>query len=506
VVIRELLSMSATELARRVRAREVSPVEVVNTHIERIEAVNGPLNAVVAPRFAAARQEASAAEERVLAEPADSLPPLLGVPCTVKEFIAVRGQPHTAGIVARRGVVAAEDATVVRRLRRAGAIVLGSTNAPEGGLWHETSNRVYGRTSNPWDLHRTPGGSSGGEGAILAAGGAPFGLGSDTGGSIRMPAAFCGIVGHKPTGGLVPTTGHYPEPPVKRLSALVVGPMARHASDLWPLMEILAGPDDRDRQTTRRLAGHPDEIDWSEVRVVELARGRSPVRPEVRAGVHKAGMALVERGAKRVTVDLPDLSRAFDAWVALLSMGPATLDELVSDGRGTRPWWQLARFALGRSRHTGGVLVLLLLERLLERAPADLGPLLELATSLGSKLDEALGPRGVLLHPPFPRTAPRHRGMALRRPWDVGCTTLFNVTESPVTVVPVDVDGKGLPVAVQVAAARGNDALTIAAGQVLEDAFGGWRRPVEPRFGPSLPLGLRLTRHRARLAPGRRAG
>jgi len=489
--------MSAMELAAAVRTRELSPVQVVDAHIARIQAVNRPLNAVVADRFAAAREEARAAEALLMRTSPADLPPLLGVPCTVKEFVAVAGQPHTAGIVARRHVRATEDATVVRRLKEAGAIVLGSTNAPEGGLWHETSNRVYGRTSNPWDLHRTPGGSSGGEGAILAAGGAPFGIGSDTGGSIRMPAAFCGIAGHKPTGGLVPTTGHYPTPPVDQLAALVLGPMARRATDLWPLLRIIAGDDGQDAQIRYRLQGEPAEVDWSRVRVVELPESRSPVRPEMRAAVHKAGMALVERGAERVQMDLPQLRRAFDAWVALLSMGPSTLDDLVSDGAGTRPWLQLLRFAMGRSRHTGGVLVLLLLERLLDRAPTDLGPLLELAGSLGQELDDALGPHGVLLHPPFPRTAPRHRGMALRRPWDVGCTTVFNVTESPVTVVPVDVDGKGLPIGVQIAAARGNDALTIAAGEVLEEAFGGWRRPVEPRFGPALPMGLRLTRHRA---------
>ena len=491
----DLLSASALELAGQIRRREVSPSEVLEAHITRIEAVNPSLNAVVVPAYERARARAREHDEALMRSAPEGLPPLFGVPCTLKEFVAVEGLPCTGGIAARRHVRAEANAPVVDRLLAAGANPMGLTNAPEGGLWHETNNPIYGRTSNPWDLHRTPGGSSGGEGAIIAAGGSPFGVGSDTGGSIRMPAAFCGIAGHKPTGGMVPNTGHFPEPPVARLAALTMGPMARRASDLGTLLRILAGPDGTDPQCVPYELGDPDAVDWSQVRVMVLEdNGRSPVRPEVRAGVHKAAIALVDRGATLATHPLPDLSRAFDAWVALLSEGPASLDELVTEGAGAKLWRQLARFPRGRASHTGGVLVLLLLERLLKRMPSDLSDLVDHAVALRDQVNEAIGPHGLLLHPPFPRTAPRHRGMLLRRPWDVGCTTLFNVCESPVTVVPVDTGPKGLPVSVQVVGAKGRDHLTIAAGQVLEEAYGGWLRPVEPHFGPSLPLGLRLHR------------
>jgi fatty acid amide hydrolase 2 len=493
------LSASALQLAAAVRAKQISPSELLEAHLARIEAVNGDLNAVVVPLYEQARARAAAQTEQLARADVESLPPLFGVPCTLKEFVGVEGQPLTGGIEARRHTVAERNSPVVDRLLAAGAVPMGLTNAPEGGLWHETNNPIYGRTSNPWDLHRTPGGSSGGEGAILAAGGSPFGIGSDTGGSIRMPAAFCGIAGHKPSGGLVPTTGHFPEPPVKRLACLTVGPMARHASDLPTLLRLIAGPDGVDPQCRPLSLGDPDEVDWSTVQVMVLEdNGRSPVRPEVRAGVHRAALALRERGATLTTFDLPDLSRAFDAWVALLSEGPASLDELVTEGGRAPLLRQLAAFPAGRARHTGGVLVLLFLERMLQRLPTDLTELVDHAVQLRDQLSAAIGPRGLLLHPPFPRTAPRHRGMVLRRPWDVGCTTLFNVGENPVTVVPVDTDARGLPVGVQIVGARGNDHLTLAAGQALEDAFGGWQRPVEPRWGRSLPFGLRL--HRRRLA------
>ncbi|MCO4746518.1 MAG: amidase, partial [Proteobacteria bacterium] len=182
-----LLDQSARQLAAGIRSREVSPLEVVDAHIARIEQVNGAINALAVDRFAAARAEAREAGELIARSDPRELPPLLGVPFTVKEFLAVSGMPQTGGLVRRRHHIASEDATTVARVRRAGAICLGVTNAAEAGLWSETTNRVYGRTRNPWDLRRTSGGSSGGSGALVAAGGVPFDLGADVGGSIRIP-------------------------------------------------------------------------------------------------------------------------------------------------------------------------------------------------------------------------------------------------------------------------------------------------------------------------------
>src|SRR5690606_20427369 len=187
------------------------------------------------------------------------------------EFFAVEGLPQTGGLVARRGCVARSDAPVVRRLRDAGAIVLGGTNVPAGGLWMETENRLYGRTNKPWDLGRTPGGSSGGEGAAVACGGAAFGLGSDIGGSVRIPAAFCGTVGHKPTGRMVPNAGQFPAPEGEASAFLTPGPLARRVRDLMPLLRVLAGPDPGDPVTRPFELGDPSEVDLRGVTVIPLA-------------------------------------------------------------------------------------------------------------------------------------------------------------------------------------------------------------------------------------------
>ena len=172
------------------RAGTVTPTDLVQAHIDRVQQVNPLLNAMVADRFDTALAEARHAEARLAAsreEGGSNLPPFLGVPCTIKEFFSVQGLPKTGGMLAHKGRISDHDAPTVARLRQAGFIVLGVTNAPEGGLWMETTNLVYGRTNNPWDLRRTSGGSSGGEGALVAAGACPVGLGSDIGGSIRIP-------------------------------------------------------------------------------------------------------------------------------------------------------------------------------------------------------------------------------------------------------------------------------------------------------------------------------
>jgi len=487
----ELHALSAGALAALIRDRAVSPVEVVDAHIARIQQVNPALNAVVAPRFDAARAAAQAAEARVVS--GDPLPPLHGVPCTIKEFIGVRGMPQTAGIKLRSHVTAHADATAVRRLRAAGAIVLGVTNAPEGGLWHETSNPLYGRTSNPHDLYRTSGGSSGGEGAIIAAGGSPFGLGSDTGGSIRFPAAFCGIAGHKPTGGLVPNTGHYPHAPQGTDAPMVVGPLARHVADLRLVLDVIAGPDGID-PVCRRQPAHGAPRDWSEITVYPLpTNGRVRASKPIQAAVWKAATALQARGARVEEWAGPDLSRAFQWWAAMLQAGDETYDDVVGAGlKRTSPTWQALRWGAGRSDHSGAVLMLMWIERLLGRlGKARTQRLLAEGIALRTELSEALGPRGLILHPTFPRTAPRHRAIVLGSPYAAGCTTLFNVGENPVTVVRVDTDPLGLPIGIQIAGARGADGLTLAAAEALEAEF-SVPEPVTPRWGQPLPLGLRL--------------
>lgn len=473
-----LLSLSATRLASMIRTRQVTSREVVEAHIRRIEAVNGRLNAVVRDRFAEARREADEADARVRSEPEESLPPLLGVPCTIKESFALRGMPQTAGLVARQGVVAETDAPAVERLRRAGAIPLGVTNLSELCMWMESSNRLYGRTRNPYDPGRIVGGSSGGEGAIVGAGGVPFGLGADIGGSIRMPAFFCGVFGHKPSGGLVPNTGQFPIASGPALRYLTTGPLCRRAEDLWPLLRLLAGPDGCDSGCQEVALGEPSSVKIHELDVVSIeSNGIRPPSAELLAAQRRCADALAEAGARVRLVVLPLLRRSRDIWSAMLgTSGGPTFRELLFEGQEASLPRELIRWALRRSPHTLPALALALLERAPALMPERTREALEAGQLLRRQLAALLGPRSVLLYPSYPTVAPRHL-RPLWAPFNWVYTAILNVMELPATQVPLGLGPSSLPLGVQVAAAWGNDHLCIAVAQFLERAFGGWIPP-----------------------------
>ena len=472
-----LLSSSAWSLAALVRDKHLSPVELVAAFIARIEAENPALNAVVVDRFERARGEARAAEAQLMgARGGEPLPPLLGVPCTVKECIAVEGMPNTAGVHARKGLLAPRDADVVRRTREAGAIVLGLTNMPEGGLWLETNNRVYGRTNNPWDPARIPGGSSGGEGAILAVDASPFGIGADIGGSIRIPAAFCGVFGHKPTGGLVSNEGYWPSVPGALDIFLCTGPMTRRAEDLWPLLGLMA---------QRPLEGRPEAVDLREVTVYPLETGAARVREDQRRAVRRAARALEARGARIETLRTRGFERALEIWSAMMEeeAGALSYAEVLGNGRAISLPRELLRCARPEAPHTLQALIVAAAEAILKWVPAPLATWSRAGKRLREQLEEELGPRGVILHPPYTRTAPRHFEPLLT-PFDFVCTAIFNVLGFPVTEVPAGRDAAGLPLGVQVAARRGADALTIAIAGALEADLGGFTRARPSRSAP----------------------
>ena len=234
-----LTERSATELASLIATREISSVEVVEAHIARIEEVNSALNAVIWKRYAEARAEARRADEAT--QRGDAVGPLHGVPITIKEAFGLTGSPATFGLESRARHMAAEDDIYVARLRQAGAIILGKTNVAQLLLYIESDNPVYGRSNNPWNRERTPGGSSGGQGAIIAAGGSPLGLASDIGGSIRVPASFCGIAGLKPTSGRLPDPTDFGLSPGEQAIVSQAGVLARTVEDVELGLRILDG-------------------------------------------------------------------------------------------------------------------------------------------------------------------------------------------------------------------------------------------------------------------------
>src|SRR5438034_5147612 len=230
-----------SEAARDIRSKNLSPVELVESHLGRIASLQPNLNAFVHLDADRARAQARAAETAMsVSEPPG---PLRGVPLTIKSCIDVAGWPCPAGSLLRKDYVPRTDAPLVARLKSAGAVLLGNTNTPEFLMAYETDNLLTGKTSNPWNLKYSAGGSSGGEAAAIAAGCSMGGVGSDGGGSLRVPAHFCGICGLKPTPGRIPTTGHFPSGAGAFGWIGVVGPMARTIADVRALFEVMAGPD-----------------------------------------------------------------------------------------------------------------------------------------------------------------------------------------------------------------------------------------------------------------------
>jgi fatty acid amide hydrolase len=316
----ELIWMGAAELARAIAAERATATEVVEAHIARIERVNPRLNALVVPLFEEARCAARDADERQ--RRGEPLGPLHGVPVTIKESFHVAGTASTIGLTHRRGDVFDRDGVLIRQLRRAGAIVLGKTNVPQLMIWHESVNPVYGRTSNPWNLARTSGGSTGGEGALIAAGGSPLGLGSDLGGSIRLPCHFCGVHGLKPTSRRLAKSGQ--EKNLLGLEAIQgqAGPMARRVEDLELALRVMcdAPPGSLDPEATPGLPPPSAAVDVSQLRVAMWTDdGYFPAAPAVRRAVEEAAEILRARGAAVERFRPPDVDEAIDLYFALVS-------------------------------------------------------------------------------------------------------------------------------------------------------------------------------------------
>ena len=473
-----LRTLSATQLARAIRERETTSRAVVDAHIARIGEVNPTLNAVVVPRFDRARAEADRADAAI--DAGQSVGPLHGVPCTIKESFAVEGMPQTAGLVARRGHLAGEDATTVARLRAAGAIPMGTTNTSELCMWLESNNHVYGRTSNPYDPSRIVGGSSGGEGAIIGAGASPFGLGSDVGGSIRMPAFFNGVFGHKPSSGLVPNTGQFPTPAGAREGRryLVSGPLARSARDLPMLLSILAGPDGECDACEPMALEDTGDISFRGRRVLNVSRdGTTPVSSSLRRAQQRAADHFAALGADVQEPSIPALRHALEIWSSMMgAANDVPFASLLGEGTPVATGRELARWALGRSPHTLPALGLALVEKIPGIFPKRVEAMLALGAELRETLAELLGPDGVMLYPSYAESAPRH-GRPLLPPTRWAYTAILNVLEMPATQVPMGLDERGLPTGVQVAAAHGRDHLCLAGAITLEAQFGGWVRP-----------------------------
>jgi fatty acid amide hydrolase 2 len=485
----DLRLLSATALARLIRTGELTSREAVEAHIDHIERVNPTINAVVQCRFAEARAEADAADALRAATSTGALPPFHGVPCTIKETFALTGMPNSAGLLGRKDVIAESDAPTVARLRRAGAIPLGVTNTSELAMWMESNNRVYGRSNNPYDPTRIVGGSSGGEAAIIGAGGSPFGLGSDIGGSIRGPCFFNGIFGHKPTGGLVPNTGQYPLVHNRTLRILATGPMARRAEDLMPLLRILAGPDGEDAGCQPMQIGDPAAVNLEGRVLVNVEdNGSLEVSDDLREAQARAVSALEARGMRVRSARFRGLKKQFEIWSAMMGRErDVPFAKLLKQGRKMYPVWELVKLLAGRSEHTMMAILLALVEPLPDLLPDTSRKLISIAATLKQEVLDAVGDGGVMLYPTYVTPAPRHglpalESLILRMPF--AYQGIINALEMPATQVPLGLNAQGLPLGVQVISAHGNDHVTIAVALELERTFGGWVPPFQSSSAP----------------------
>ncbi|CAN0408708.1 unnamed protein product [Laminaria digitata] len=472
------MECSGSELARMIRAKQISSAEVVQAHIDFAKRINPYLNAIVRDRFDEAMREAERADRDLETKPPEEIPPFHGVPCTIKESFSLEKMPNSAGLVARRHIIAHEDAVAVARVRRAGVIPIGVTNVPELCMWYETHNYVYGRTNNAYSQDHICGGSSGGEGAIIGAGASPLGLGSDIGGSIRMPAFFNGVFGHKPTGGLIPSTGQFPRSEGAASRYYATGPICRRAEDLEPLTRIMSGPDGRDLSCREDISVRETPARIEDVRVYVIdTNGFIEPTPEIKDGVRRAAHALKQRGCRVERVEIADLEHSFEIWSAMLgsSDGP-TFSQLLGQGEEIDVMRELMRWATRTSPHTLPALALALTEKITKYATSRVAQMIQKGNRMREEMVDLLGEDAVLLYPPFPEVAPRHLH-PLYKPAHFVYTGIFNVMEVPVSQVPLGLSEEGLPLGVQVAASHGQDHLCLTVARELETLFGGWVPP-----------------------------
>ncbi len=474
----DLTFLPATEMAWQIRERKISVAELVDAHLEKIDRLNPKLNAFIHVDPERARREAGYADAAVMR--GDSLGPLHGIPLSIKSSVEVAGLRWECGTRLRAGIVGAQDAPLAARLRAAGAIVLGVTNTPELLMAWETDNLLYGRTNNPWDLERTPGGSSGGEAAAIAAGMSAGGVGSDGGGSVRVPAHFSGICGLKPTPGRIPATGHFPTSGGPFALIGVVGPMARTVADVRALFEIMQGPDEGDTCAAPVPVRWPEEEDIRKLRIGYFEDdGRTPVTSETRAAVRSAAEAL-QRAGFQVEAFRPDgLEEARELWTKFfVKVGGMLIGPMFQGREGdiSPILKQFLEWSVAEPEFTGESLLTAWFRR----------------DELRAKFLAQMKKYPILLCPAAAIPAFRHGERAWQiegqSEWKIERKTVsyldawsytewFNLLGNPAVVVPVGRSAEGLPIGVQIVGRPWEEEQVLAVAAGLEKECRAWRVP-----------------------------
>ena len=466
----ELHFASATSIAAQIRQKKISPVEIATAHLGRIAHFNPKLNAFIQVDEERVLREAHASEAALMRS--EIAGPLHGVPLSIKNSIETAGYLNEAGTKLRKGIIAAKDAPVVSRLKAAGALILGVTNTPEMLMAWETDNLLYGRTNNPWDLSRTPGGSSGGESAAIASGCSAGGIGSDGGGSIRVPAHFTGICGFKPTPGRIPSTAHFPGSAGPFALIGVVGPLARTVNDLKVMFEVIAGPDDGDPCSAPVPLRPSTSEECKQIPIGYFEDdGRTPVTPETRTAVRTAAERL-ERAGFTVVPFRPDgLESARRLWWSWFGTAGGMMLGPERKGREAdlSPIFQeYLSWVAAEPPHTGHTLLQSWIQR----------------DELRARFLAQMEVFPILLCPAAAIPAFRHG----ERSWIIDGKTVryldawsytewFNLLGLPTAILPVGGSTDGLPIGVQIVGRAWEEERVLAVAAALESEGPGFQPP-----------------------------
>ncbi|MFC4075840.1 amidase [Salinithrix halophila] len=464
-----ILDFDATTVARKVRNRELSSLEATEAYITHLKKIQPHLNCLVEERFDQAREEARQADEQL--KLGNARGQLFGVPISIKESFDVKGMRTTSGLSHRRDHIADQDATIVAQLRREGAIILGKTNTPSLCFCQETENKCFGRTNNPWDVTRTAGGSSGGEGALIAAGGAAVGVGSDVGGSIRFPCHFNGVIGFKSGRGQVSQAGSFPPiriPLQERM--LGMGAIAKSVRDARLIHSILASPPPS------------DSLDSFEI-VFPLHDQHYPLQEET-ASLMKQVVQTMDRRFSLTDQEPPYYRESAQLWQWIMSIdGAHDTATIAFDDKPIRPIWEFAKEILGKKSDLHRYLSWALIgARLFKPSQKRLAAIQQTLTAGDQELNSYFN-RRLLILPVYHRTALPH-GQLYREIFSMRKTyqtympfvAYANVWGLPSLVIPVGEGEDGLPAAIQVIGGNGNEETIFQLGEWLEQKFRGYVR------------------------------
>lgn len=486
----EILILPTHVLAEKIRKRQLTSEQVVRAFINRCRLVQAYLNAIIDERYDSAILEATAIDEflkttELSEDELAAQKPLLGLPFTAKDSIQVTGMKWTSGCLRRNNMVATEDAPVVKLHRKAGAIPIALTNVPELLLWFASSNKLYGTTNNPFDLTRTPGGSSGGEAALVSACGSPLSICSDIGGSIRMPAFYCGLFGHKPSHKVIDWHGTFPEIKDGLEELFSFGPITRFADDIPLSLKVMAG------DNYKMFKDIDKPVDLKKIRVFYYDECGNELSTEAAPYIQESIKQAAEYFGRKYGVPVERAKfkhfQHVTLWYTVLFANNQDVSSLITENTyKINPFYELCKSAIGQSDYSPSALTVAAAQTTsqVSNSPHVIEKAKETLRLAQKEFNALLGDDGVFIYVSLPRTAPSHYASIFEFT-NVCCPMVMNYLGAPTTQVPTGVH-EGLPFGVQVAASPYNDRLTLAVAKELESLFGGWIKPCEIRLGAQI--------------------